>query len=78
MIGDTENPLTEVALALSMAFFSLMVLMLFAITNSSSGLEQQTVKVDGPTSNEIRKESNFKKSFLLKISDLIYSFNYPA
>ena len=57
MIGDTENPLTEVALALSMAFFSLMVLMLFAITNSSSGSAQQTVKVDGPTSNEIKKES---------------------
>jgi len=57
MIGDTENPLTEVALALSMAFFSLMVLMLFAITNSSSGSTQQTVKVDGPTSNEIKKES---------------------
>ena len=57
MIGDTENPLTEVALALSMAFFSLMVLMLFAITNSSSGSAQQTVKVDGPTSNEVKKES---------------------
>ena len=57
MIGDTENPLTEVALALSMAFFSLMVLMLFAITNSSSGSAQQTVKVDGPTSNETKKES---------------------
>ena len=56
MIGDTENPLTEVALALSMAFFSLMVLMLFAITNSSSGSAQQTVKVDGPTSNETKKE----------------------
>lgn len=57
MIGDTENPLTEVALALSMAFFSLMVLMLFAITNSSSGSAQQTVKVDGPSSNEVKKES---------------------
>tara|TARA_B100001109_G_C18656897_1_gene377647 strand:- start:204 stop:590 length:387 start_codon:yes stop_codon:yes gene_type:complete len=57
MIGDTENPLTEVALALSMAFFSLMVLMLFAITNSSSGSAQQTVKVDGPASNEVKKES---------------------
>ena len=57
MIGDTENPLTEVALALSMAFFSLMVLMLFAITNSSSGTAQQTVKVDGPASNEAKKES---------------------
>ena len=62
MIGDTENPLTEVALALSMAFFSLMVLMLFAITNSSSGSPQQTVKVDGPTSNEIKKE---KPTFLI-------------
>jgi hypothetical protein len=32
MISDGGNPLAEVALALSMAFFSLMILMLFSVT----------------------------------------------
>ena len=31
MINDGANPLAEVALALAMAFFSLMILMLFAM-----------------------------------------------
>ena len=56
MIGDTENPLTEVALALSMAFFSLMVLMLFAITNTSANSPQQTVKALGPTSTDVEEQ----------------------
>lgn len=50
MIGETENPLTEVALALSMAFFSLMVLMLFAITNTTIGTSQQTASVQSAPS----------------------------
>ena len=33
MLADDANPLAEVAFALSMAFFSLMVLMLFAIVH---------------------------------------------
>ena len=57
MIGDTENPLTEVALALSMAFFSLMVLMLFAITNTSTNSTRQTAKVQNSTSNESIQEN---------------------
>ena len=56
MIGDTENPLTEVALALSMAFFSLMVLMLFAMTNTSFVSPQQTVKALGPTSKDVEEQ----------------------
>ena len=35
MINDGANPLAEVALALAMAFFSLMILMLFAILSIS-------------------------------------------
>ena len=34
MINDGANPLAEVALALAMAFFSLMILMLFAMVNA--------------------------------------------
>ena len=34
MLNDGANPLAEVALALAMAFFSLMVLMLFAVVNA--------------------------------------------
>jgi len=34
MINDGANPLAEVALALAMAFFSLMILMLFAMVNT--------------------------------------------
>ncbi len=57
MIGDSENPLTEVALALSMAFFSLMVLMLFAITNTPNSSNQQAVEVQTSAEAEAKKES---------------------
>ena len=53
MINDGANPLAEVALALAMAFFSLMILMLFAMVNAPSidemKAEPTTVKMDlGP------------------------------
>ena len=50
MINDGANPLAEVALALAMAFFSLMILMLFAMVNAPSidemKAEPTTVKMD--------------------------------
>lgn len=52
MISETENPLTEVALALSMAFFSLMVLMLFAITNAPQSAASQSAHIKRATSAE--------------------------
>ena len=52
MISETENPLTEVALALSMAFFSLMVLMLFAITNAPQSAAAQSAHIKRATSAE--------------------------
>ena len=45
MISNEGNPLAEVALALSMAFFSLMVLMLFSITQEQKNGEV-TAKAD--------------------------------
>ena len=44
---DGGNPLAEVGLALSMAFFSLMILMLVAILNSSPNKERVKMGKDG-------------------------------
>ena len=52
---DGGNPLAEVGLALSMAFFSLMILMLVAILNSSPNKQRVKMNNDGgrPISEEI-------------------------
>lgn len=57
MINDGANPLAEVALALAMAFFSLMILMLFAMVNApktdSTQASQATVDMAlGPRDQE--------------------------
>ena len=44
---DGGNPLAEVGLALSMAFFSLMILMLVAILNSSPNKQRVKMGEDG-------------------------------
>ena len=44
---DGGNPLSEVGLALSMAFFSLMILMLVAILNSSPNKQRVKMGEDG-------------------------------
>ena len=44
---DGGNPLAEVGLALSMAFFSLMILMLVAILNSSPNKQRVKMGKDG-------------------------------
>ena len=43
MISDDANPLAEVAFALAMAFFSLMVLMLFAIVHQPEAAAPDTI-----------------------------------
>ena len=43
MISDDANPLAEVAFALAMAFFSLMVLMLFAIVHQPEAAAPDTM-----------------------------------
>ena len=53
MINDGANPLAEVALALAMAFFSLMILMLFAMVNAP---KVNTTNV-GPATMEMAVES---------------------
>ena len=63
MINDGANPLAEVALALAMAFFSLMILMLFAMVNAPKAdatdvgpatMEMAVESRDPPLDNEER------------------------
>ena len=63
MINDGANPLAEVALALAMAFFSLMILMLFAMVNAPKAdatdvgpatMEMAVETRDPPPDNEER------------------------
>ena len=54
---DGGNPLAEVGLALSMAFFSLMILMLVAILNSSPN--KQHVKMEKDSGKPISEEMDF-------------------
>ena len=63
MINDGANPLAEVALALAMAFFSLMILMLFAMVNAPKAdatdvgpatVEMAVESRDPPLDNEER------------------------
>ncbi len=56
MLSDEGgNPLAEVGLALSMAFFSLMILMLMAVVNSAPTSQQIKMGSDGtsPTSEKM-------------------------
>ena len=48
MIDDGANPLAEVALALAMAFFSLMVLTLFALTHQPESAIADSIVVQKP------------------------------
>ena len=60
MINDGANPLAEVALALAMAFFSLMILMLFAMVNAPTiddmNAEPTTVEMDANPRNQANNE----------------------
>ena len=54
-----HNPLTEVALALSMAFFALMVLSIFALTQKEQ--EKSSIKsLVINNSSQVKKENSFE------------------
>jgi hypothetical protein len=69
----SNNPLTEVALALSMAFFSIMVLSIFALSqkqNKSLINETLTIKSNFPVKKEVLKKRKiifyFNNNFFTK------------
>ena len=60
----THNPLTEVALALSMAFFAIMVLTIFALSQKQfKSIESNKISIDSKSS--INKDKKDKKRTLV-------------
>ena len=61
----SNNPLTEVALALSMAFFSIMVLTIFALSHKSkTATSNEKISISVPIGNVLSKKL-FKKLLFL-------------
>lgn len=60
----SHNPLTEVALALSMAFFAIMVLTIFALSQKQfKSIENDNISINSKTS--INKDKKDKKRILV-------------
>jgi cell division protein FtsL len=60
----SNNPLTEVALALSMAFFSIMVLSIFALSQKDNKtLVNEKISINATSSEKKNKKKNRKISF---------------
>jgi hypothetical protein len=56
---EDGNPLAEIGLALSMAFFSLMVLLLFAVTASPTQSSSQKLIENSQAETKLNQEPNF-------------------
>ena len=55
----SNNPLTEVALALSMAFFSIMVLSIFALSQKDNKkLVNENLSINASSSQKIKQKKN--------------------
>ena len=75
MISNEGNPLAEVALALSMAFFSLMVLMLFSITQEQKNGETNA-KVDFQNSENNNDASRPDEMLIIFSEGKFYDKNF--
>ena len=70
-----HNPLTEVALALSMAFFALMVLSIFALTQTEQ--EKSSIKsLVVNNSSQVKKENKFKSKVMFYFDNVFYDKNF--
>ena len=70
-----HNPLTEVALALSMAFFALMVLSIFALTQTEQ--EKSSIKsLVVNNSSQVKKENKFKSKVMFYFDSVFYDKNF--
>ena len=70
-----HNPLTEVALALSMAFFALMVLSIFALTQTEqekSSIESLVIN----NSSQVKKENKIKSKVMFYFDSVFYDKNF--
>ena len=70
-----HNPLTEVALALSMAFFALMVLSIFALTQKEQ--EKSSIKsLVINNSSQVKIENKIKSKFMFYFDNMFYDKNF--
>ena len=70
-----HNPLTEVALALSMAFFALMVLSIFALTQTEK--EKSSIKsLVINNSSQVKKENKIKSKVMFYFDSVFYDKNF--
>ena len=68
----SNNPLTEVALALSMAFFSIMVLTIFALSHSSK-TENSNEKISISPTSLAKKKENKNRDIIFYFEDNFYN-----
>ena len=71
----SNNPLTEVALALSMAFFSIMVLSIFALSQKDYKLKEENSLSINPSSPVKEKRKN-KRSIIFYFNKNFYDKNF--
>ena len=71
----SNNPLTEVALALSMAFFSIMVLSIFALSQKDYKLKEENSLSINPSSPVKEKIKN-KRSIIFYFNKNFYDKNF--
>ena len=70
-----HNPLTEVALALTMAFFALMVLSIFALTQTEK--EKSSIKsLVINNSSQVKKENKIKSKVMFYFDNVFYDKNF--
>ena len=71
----SNNPLTEVALALSMAFFSIMVLSIFALSQKEIKLKDEN-SLSINSSSPIKQKHNTKRSIIFYFNKNIYDKHF--
>tara|TARA_B100000780_G_C21083213_1_gene436299 strand:- start:921 stop:1325 length:405 start_codon:yes stop_codon:yes gene_type:complete len=71
----SHNPLTEVALALSMAFFSIMVLSIFALSHSSVNKEKTSISIQ-KNKKTIEQNKTKKRELIFYFKNKFYNKNF--
>ena len=68
----SHNPLTEVALALSMAFFSIMVLSIFALSHSALNKEKAYLSIQ-KSKKSLEKQDTKKREVIFYFKNNLYN-----
>jgi len=71
----SHNPLTEVALALSMAFFSIMVLSIFALSHSGVNKEKVSISIQ-KSKKTIKQNDTKKREIIFYFKNNFYNKNF--